>query len=184
VTVMAGAEIQQWNDRFRLPVSPRRILRKTMGKTALLFSLSLYVGAREGGRPEAVAVALRRAGYAVGMAFQLQDDLLDWTGNPATLGKPILEDLTAGIYTWPVAEAWRLDPQGTQRELAEVHEGKLAPAALRDLWTGRGLWAGSERLVGLYLARAEADLDRALGATGTERRDWDRFLALLIKRRA
>jgi heptaprenyl diphosphate synthase len=184
VTVMAGAEIQQWNDRFRLPVSPRRILRKTMGKTALLFSLSLYVGAREGGRPEAVAVALRRAGYALGMAFQLQDDLLDWTGDPATLGKPILEDLTAGIYTWPVAEAWTRDAGLTRRELDDVREGRLAPGALRDRWADRGLWAGSERLVERYVARAEGDLDRALGPSGPERRDWDRFLALLIKRRA
>ena len=183
VTVMAVAEIQQWNDRFHLPVSPRRILRKTMGKTALLFSLSLFVGAREGGRPDAVAVPLRRAGYALGMAFQIQDDLLDWTGDPGVLGKPILEDLSAGIYTWPVAEAWKQDPRRTRKELGEVREGRLGAAALRDRWAERGLWAGSEELVTRYLGRAQRDLDRALGPLGVERRDWDRFLELLIKRR-
>jgi len=182
VAVMAAAEIQQWNDRFRLPVSPRRILRKTMGKTALLFSLSLFVGAREGGRPEAVALALRRAGYALGMAFQIQDDLLDWTGDQAILGKPTLEDLSAGIYTWPVAEAWRLDPRRTRAELSQVREGKLAAAELRDRWAQRGLWHGSGMLIGLYLSRAKRDLDRAVGSSGAERSDWDRFLDLLIKR--
>jgi heptaprenyl diphosphate synthase len=184
VTVMVAAEIQQWNDRFRLPLSPRRILRKTMGKTALLFSLSLYVGATEGGRPEAVAAPLRRAGYSLGMAFQIQDDLLDWTGDPALLGKPVLEDLSAGIYTWPVAQAWRQDAEGTRRELTEVREGRLAAGVLRDRWSSRGLWAGTEALVALYVNRARRDLDRALGVGTFERKDWDRFLELLLKRRA
>jgi heptaprenyl diphosphate synthase len=182
VTVMAGSEIQQLSDRFRLPLSPRRILRKTMGKTALLFSLSLYVGGRESGRPDAVVAALRRAGYSLGMAFQLQDDLLDWTGDPKVLGKPILEDLVAGIYTWPVADAWSRDPTGTQKELAEVREGRLAPEALRDRWSARGLWTGTSARVALYLDRARRDLDRALGPGTPERRDWDRFLEILLNR--
>jgi heptaprenyl diphosphate synthase len=183
VTVMAAAEIQQLNDRFVLPLSPRRILRKTMGKTALLFSLSLYVGAREGGRPEDLASALRRAGYALGMAFQLQDDLLDWIGKSEELGKPVLEDLTAGIYTWPVAQAWRIDPVTTRGELKEVREGRLSPAALRDRWSRRGLWEKTDDLITLYMDRAGRDLDRALGKTSQERREWDKFLVQLLKRR-
>lgn len=184
VTVMAGSEIQQLNDRFRLPLSPRRILRKTMGKTALLFSLSLYVGATEAGRPEALARQLRRAGYALGMAFQIQDDLLDWIGDPGVLGKPVLEDLCSGIYTWPAALAWREDPTRTRHELTKVREGQLAPAGLRNLWDDRGYWAGTQALVELYVNRARRDLDRALGSATAERRDWDRFLSELLKRRS
>lgn len=184
VTVMAGSEIQQLNDRFRLPLSPRRILRKTMGKTALLFSLSLYVGAKEGGRPEEMARALRRAGYSLGMAFQIQDDLLDWIGDPVLLGKPVLEDLASGIYTWPAALAWRESPDRTRRELTDVREGGLTPAALRDHWAPRGYWAGTEALVSLYIDRARRDLDRALGAVTTERRQWDRFIEDLLKRKS
>lgn len=181
VTVMAASEIQQLNDRFVLPLSPRRILRKTMGKTALLFSLSLYVGAREGGRPEPLARSLRRAGYSLGMAFQLQDDLLDWTGDSQVLGKPVLEDLTAGIYTWPVALAWREAPDRTLGELNDVREGLLTPEALRDRWAIRGYWSQTEGLVRLYVGRACRDLDEAFGATA-ERREWDRFIALLLAR--
>jgi len=182
VAVMAMAEIQQWHDRFRLPISPRRILRKTMGKTALLFSLSFYVGAREGGRSEGVALALRRAGYALGMAFQIQDDLLDWTGSSAVLGKPILEDLVSGIYTWPVAEAWKADPVQTKRELTEVRAGRLAAGELRDRWIRSDWWAGTEGLLQRYLDRVRRDLDRALGTTH-ERHEWDRFLGLLLRRK-
>lgn len=184
VTVMAGSEIQQLNDRFKLPLSPRRILRKTMGKTALLFSLSLYVGAREAGRPEALALVLRRAGYALGMAFQVQDDLLDWVGDAGVLGKPILEDLTAGIYTWPAALAWREAPDRTRDELTSVRLGRQSPEALRDLWNHRGYWEGTEALVALYVDRARRDLDRALGTDSAERRDWERFLSELLKRKS
>lgn len=182
VTVMAISEIQQLNDRFKLPLSPRRILRKTMGKTALLFSLSLFVGAREGGRSEESCLALRRAGYALGMAFQIQDDLLDWTSEPGILGKPVLEDLAAGIYTWPAALAWAEDPSQTRRELNDVQNGRLTPVALRDRWSTKGYWEQTEALAGRYAGRARRDFDRALG-TGAERATWDRFLEDLLKRR-
>lgn len=183
VTIMATSEIQQLNDRFRLPLSPRRILRKTMGKTALLFSLSLYVGAREGGRSEETAEVLRRAGYALGMAFQIQDDLLDWTGDMKVLGKPVLEDLVSGIYTWPAALAWRQDAAKTRRELTEVKEGRLTPEALRDRWATQGFWEGTQVLVTLYANRARRDLDRVLGAETAERRQWEIFVESLLKRR-
>jgi len=184
VTVMAVSEIQQLNDRYRLPLSPRRILRKTMGKTALLFSLSLYAGAREGGRPEALALRLRRAGYALGMAFQIQDDLLDWTGDPGLLGKPVLEDLEAGIYTWPAALAWRQDADRTRKELVDVREGRLTARALRDRWAPLGYWEGTQALVNQYLDRARRDLDAAFGTDNDERREWERFVTALLKRRS
>jgi heptaprenyl diphosphate synthase len=180
VSVMAGSEILQWNDRFRLPVSQRRILRKTMGKTAVLFSLALYTGAHEAGKPAAQALAYRRAGYALGMAFQLQDDLLDWTARESQLGKPVLEDLTSGIYTWPVTLAWADNAERTRKELLDVRDGRLEPAALRDLWSHRGYWNKTEALIQVYLDRARRDLSRACGAD--EQAQWDRLVKRLSKR--
>ena len=180
VSVMAASEILQWNDRFRLPVSPRRILRKTMGKTAVLFSLSMYTGAHEAGKPAEICKLYRRAGYALGMAFQLQDDLLDWTGREKHLGKPVLEDLTAGIYTWPVTLAWAQDPERTRNELHDVRDGRLQPAALRDLWNSRGYWEATEALVQVYLDRSRRDLKLACSAA--ELADWDRLVKRLSRR--
>jgi heptaprenyl diphosphate synthase len=183
VAVMATSEIQQLNDRFRLPLSRRRILRKTMGKTALLFSLSLFVGAREGGRSEETCRILRRAGYSLGMAFQIQDDLLDWTADAGILGKPVLEDLAAGIYTWPAALAWEADSKRTKRELDDVREGRKTPVELRNLWNDRGYWEETAALAARYADRARRDLDQALGASGPERAEWSRFLDTLLNRR-
>jgi len=180
VSVMAASEILQWNDRFRLPVSRRRILRKTMGKTALLFSLAMYTGAHEAGKADSQAWALRRAGYALGMAFQLQDDLLDWTGQESELGKPVLEDLSAGIYTWPVTLAWEDNPETTRKELLDVRDGRLSPDALRDRWNPLGYWARTETLVQRYFNRARLDLSRACSTP--ERADWEKLIRRLSKR--
>lgn len=182
VCVMAASEIRQLHDRFRLPLSPRGILRKTVGKTALLFSLSLYVGAVEGGRSEESARWLRRAGYSIGLAFQIQDDLLDWTGDPATLGKPVLEDLAAGIYGWPAAVSWAADPEATARELSEAAAGRTSADELKRRWSARGVWERTEAAVSRYAARARRDLDRALA--GTERQAWDQLLDRLLGRRS
>ena len=180
VSVMAASEILQWNDRFRLPVSPRRILRKTMGKTALLFSLAMYTGAHEAGKPDSEARALRRAGYSLGMAFQLQDDLLDWTGQESELGKPILEDLSAGVYTWPVTLAWKDNPETTRKELLDVRDGRLTAADLRDRWNPLGYWERTETLVQSYLNRARLDLSCACNIH--EQADWERLIRGLSKR--
>jgi len=183
VTVMATSEIQQLNDRFQLPLSPRRILRRTLGKTALLFALSLYVGAIEGGRSTETALRLRRAGYAMGMAFQIQDDLLDWKGDAVALGKPVHEDLTAGIYSWPAGVAWRLDPRRTADELKAAAKGRLTPEDVRRRWESYGVFALVERQAVEYADRARRDLDLALG-DGAERAVWEKFLERLLGRRA
>ena len=45
---------------------------------------------------------MRRYGYEIGMAFQIIDDILDFTGDQATIGKPVGSDLRQGIVTLPV----------------------------------------------------------------------------------
>jgi heptaprenyl diphosphate synthase len=80
----------------------RSYLHRTIGKTAVLFSLSFYLGARENGVDDVTSVILRRAGYNIGIGFQIIDDILDFEGDAGTLGKPVLSDLRQGIITLPV----------------------------------------------------------------------------------
>jgi octaprenyl-diphosphate synthase len=79
-------------------------------KTAALFRYAAEAGAVLAGAEVSVVAAARDYGSALGEAFQLADDLLDFCGDPAALGKPIGMDLAAGCVTAPVAVALERDP--------------------------------------------------------------------------
>ncbi len=71
-------------------------------KTASLISAATESGAILSEAPEEVIQALKGYGYDLGMAFQIVDDILDFTGEKETLGKPVASDLARGIFTLPV----------------------------------------------------------------------------------
>jgi heptaprenyl diphosphate synthase len=109
---MCVMEIEQNADRFRSDLNLRRYLRKIMGKSAILFSLACYVGGDEAKAPKPVVNRLRRAGYNIGMAFQIIDDILDYAGDPSSVRKPLLADLKEGFITLPLICAEKQDKTG------------------------------------------------------------------------
>lgn len=111
-------EIEQDAGRFQLDTSIRTYTRRILGKTALLFSLACHVGATESKADALIAERLRRAGYAIGMAFQIIDDILDYEADRGLLRKPTGNDLRAGVCTLPLICALRRD-QGPLRALLE-----------------------------------------------------------------
>jgi geranylgeranyl pyrophosphate synthase len=70
-------------------------------KTAALFELAAGVPALLSPAGEETFAAARRFGYEIGMAFQIVDDVLDFTGDPARMGKPVGNDLFQGVMTLP-----------------------------------------------------------------------------------
>lgn len=70
-------------------------------KTARLINLSLRFGAKAAGAKAADLEALQNYGNAIGMAFQIADDLLDIEGDPQQLGKSVGKDATSGKMTFP-----------------------------------------------------------------------------------
>ena len=72
------------------------------GKTGVLIELAMTAPALVLGVPEAQREALRQFGREYGLAFQMQDDLLDLASDEATLGKPVGGDLREGKATYPV----------------------------------------------------------------------------------
>jgi heptaprenyl diphosphate synthase len=129
--LICGSEIDQSSPGSSGTVSIRRYLRRIAGKTALLFSLSLYVGARQSGCPDAVSHRLRRAGYCIGMGFQIMDDVLDIEGDAVTTGKPSGRDLAQAVITLPVVYALRHDPDG--RLAAALARSRRPPRVVRNL---------------------------------------------------
>lgn len=79
-------------------------------KTGALFRYAAEAGAILAGADSDIVTAASDYGSALGEAFQLADDLLDFLGNPVALGKPVGMDLAAGCVTVPLAIALERDP--------------------------------------------------------------------------
>lgn len=93
-------------------------------KTALLLSVACRSGAMLGDVSEGIERALGEFGLALGMAFQLADDALDYDCDEARLGKTKGTDLREGRLTWPLIHTLR---QCTDAEKAMVKEVLVAP---------------------------------------------------------
>lgn len=105
VKAICEGEIAQYQSRYDKYVTVRQYLKRIGRKTALLFALSCYVGAHESKCPKNVERCLREFGFNFGMAFQITDDLLDFTGDAAKTGKPVGSDFVQGVYTLPLIYA-------------------------------------------------------------------------------
>lgn len=90
-------------------------------KTAYLIATSCYCGGIAGGLGKAQCEALRIYGEQIGIAFQLKDDILDFTGTKA-FGKQNGQDLKRGIFTYPVLYAFKNNPNPEMEALAEKRD--------------------------------------------------------------
>lgn len=103
------SEIEQDENLGSFNISREDYYRRIRGKTAELFALSLYTGALLSGKTESQRDILYNAGIDFGTAFQIQDDILDYRGNPGTMGKNRSSDLKNGIPTLPLILALEED---------------------------------------------------------------------------
>lgn len=76
--------------------------QRIYAKTASLFESSTISAAILSGGARHVRESLRQYGYNLGMAFQIVDDVLDYSGSEASIGKPVGGDLRQGLITAPV----------------------------------------------------------------------------------
>lgn len=106
-------EINQFSNSYSKEINLVDYIRHIRRKTALLFSYSTYVGARENGLRGTVLSHVYNFGLEMGMAFQIRDDILDYTGNSEEIGKETGNDLNSGIYTLPVINLLQEAPQKT-----------------------------------------------------------------------
>lgn len=94
-------EIEQVKDLNNWEQNFRTYLRRIKRKTALLIAISCQMGAVASGAPQSIVRKMYWYGYNVGMAFQITDDILDFTGTEKQLGKPAGSDLLNGNITLP-----------------------------------------------------------------------------------
>ncbi len=98
---MTSGELDQDAAAFDAGNDVQQYLRRIGGKTAALFANATEGGAVLGNCDERTVEAMRTYGYSLGMAFQIVDDVLDFTGDEALMGKPVGSDLLEGTITLP-----------------------------------------------------------------------------------
>jgi geranylgeranyl pyrophosphate synthase len=101
IMTIASGEITQAATAFNLDQSREQYLERIAAKTASLISLATRSGAVLSEAPERLVEALGEYGYNLGIAFQIVDDILDFSGDEAKMGKPTGSDLAEGTLTLP-----------------------------------------------------------------------------------
>lgn len=105
--VIAEGEVMQLAAAHNTSTTEDAYLKVINAKTAALFSAAAEVGAIIAGRNYAEREALESYGRNLGVAFQLVDDALDYSGKQAQLGKSVGDDFREGKITLPVVLSYR-----------------------------------------------------------------------------
>lgn len=120
---LCEGELVQLAHRDDLGVDEAKYFDIVGRKTASLVAACCSIGARLSGANEALCEALREFGHDCGVAFQIQDDLLDLEGRPDVVGKSLGRDLEKGKLTLPVIlhlGSASVDPRRREAALALV----------------------------------------------------------------
>jgi octaprenyl-diphosphate synthase len=111
--IIAEGEVLQLSASHDTSTTEDAYLKVIGAKTAALFSAAAEVGAIVAGRPKDEQEALESYGRNLGIAFQLVDDALDYSGKQALMGKSVGDDFREGKITLPVVLSYR---RGTPEE--------------------------------------------------------------------
>ncbi len=136
-------------------------LRVIERKTAVLFAAATRLGALLAGATEAQQAAMERFGLALGYAFQIADDVLDYTADASTLGKNLGDDLAEGKATLPLIHALtRVDASTRARIATAIEQGDTgALPEIVDAIRASGSLEYSQRIARRYADEAIAALD-------------------------
>jgi len=117
---MVDGEFMQLRNASETNLSKADYAEAIMGKTGMLISASCEIGALYGGASLAQQQALRLYGVGLGSAFQMVDDLLDYTGVQEKTGKRVGNDLAEGKMTLPLIEAISRADQEDREKLEKI----------------------------------------------------------------
>lgn len=156
VVRICEAEVSQYAQRYTFS-SFAQYLRRIRGKTAALFSISAGAGARQNGASDEAIKALSYYGLWFGMAFQIYDDLLDYSAESQAIGKPVGQDLLSGVYTLPMLLSLSKD-EPALRDLAKG-QAEIGISAIIDRVRDRGGLERARRVMDRYVAKARHALE-------------------------
>ncbi len=157
---MVEGELVQLTKLGRADLTEQDALDLAYRKTACLFSGCMQLGAVLGEQSDHAEQAMVEYGRYAGLAFQLVDDLLDFTASPAQLGKPVLSDLKEGKVTLPLIYALESNHHNGARKLvatvlAEKSFHSVRPEQITALVHETGALDRARRLAHDYANRAK-----------------------------
>ncbi len=176
---MVEGELLQLTRLGQMDLNEAEATELAYRKTACLFSGCSRLGAVLGEQPKEVEDGLADYGRNAGLAFQLVDDLLDFTASPEKLGKPVLSDLKEGKVTLPLIFALQAQAAGHvgegngsahagangdgRRMVAKVLEERdfrsVRPEEITSLVRETGALERATQMAKEYVVRAKASLE-------------------------
>ncbi|MGC1595585.1 MAG: polyprenyl synthetase family protein [Candidatus Acidiferrales bacterium] len=174
---MVEGELLQLTRLGQMDLNEAEATELAYRKTACLFSGCSRLGAVLGKQPKEVEDGLADYGRNAGLAFQLVDDLLDFTASPEKLGKPVLSDLKEGKVTLPLIIALQAQAAGHaaigdgaahangegRRLVAKVLEERdfrsVRPEEITSLVRETGALERATQMAKEYVLRAKASLE-------------------------
>ncbi len=189
-TALEIGEGQQYDMDFevRNDVTEEEYIEMIRLKTSVLLACAAKIGAILADAPAADADALYRFGERLGLAFQLQDDLLDVYGDPKVFGKAIGGDIVSNKKTYMLINAYRLADASQRAELerwvaATEFDRAEKIAAVTRLYDQIGIRRLCEEKIGYYFGEAGRCLDSV--AVADDRKQQLRlFMRELVRREA
>ena len=138
-------------------------------KTSVLLANALQIGAYIAGADEQAQEALYQFGINIGLAFQIQDDILDVWGDPKTFGKAVGGDISCNKKTFVYLEAMSLEARGLKHWYSQVLEDNTEKiAAVKEIFERLGVRPLCELVVDDYTNKALELLDQLPQNEATE----------------
>jgi octaprenyl-diphosphate synthase len=162
-TKMAEGEVLQLIHADNLEIDEQEYLEVITRKTAVLISAACKIGAIFGSGEAEREKALGTYGHNLGVAFQLIDDTLDYTGDVQELGKPVGNDIQQGKATLPLIFALRNGNSAEKKRLRDLFSAEQIPLEhfheIRELVTRSGGIAYARELASDYVEKAKAAIE-------------------------
>jgi len=159
---MVEGELLQLDLIGRMDLTDRQAIELSYRKTACLFSGCAQIGAVLASQDPEVEQGLADYGRFAGLAFQLVDDLLDFTSDPEKIGKPVLNDLKEGKVTLPLIyaleDATRDESELVAAVLSERSMTEERAARILNLVRRTGAIDRARSLAHDYAAQAKASM--------------------------
>lgn len=159
-------EGQQYDVDFETQeqVTLEEYLKMIRLKTAVLLATALQIGAYVAGANEEQQEALYQFGINIGLAFQIQDDILDVWGDPATFGKAVGGDICCNKKTFVLLSALMMADDEQRKALNDwfaqlLEENTEKITSVKNIYNALGVRASCERVVEEYTNSALAILN-------------------------